>query len=113
MYKANLWFIKYMLQLKITIYQDGDILNVNIACFIYNSIGREEIVCAMRLCVVAYIMEPQSLEICHVVATQDIKEGYELFTYYPINWTTVVASSEAWIHFFIWHSLARVNNSKL
>ena len=43
MYEANPWFIKYMLQLKKTVYQDGDVLNVNIACFIYNSIGREEI----------------------------------------------------------------------
>ena len=32
-----------MLQLNKIVYQDGDVLNVNIACFIYNSIGREEI----------------------------------------------------------------------
>ena len=32
-----------MLQLKKTVYQDGDVLNVNIAYFIHNSIGRKEI----------------------------------------------------------------------
>ena len=43
MYIANPWFIKYMLPLKKTVHQDGDVLNVNIACLIHNSIGREEI----------------------------------------------------------------------
>ena len=43
MYKANPWFIKYMLHLKKTVYQDGDVSNVSITCFIYNSIRREEI----------------------------------------------------------------------
>ena len=32
-----------MLQLKKIVYQNEDVLNVNIACFIYSSIGREEI----------------------------------------------------------------------
>ena len=38
MYKVNSWFIKYVLQLKKTVYQNGDVPNGNIACFIYNSI---------------------------------------------------------------------------
>ena len=32
-----------MLHLKKTVYQDGDVSNVSITCFIYNSIRREEI----------------------------------------------------------------------
>ena len=37
-------------------------------------------------------MEPQSLGIGQTVATQEIE----------------VASNEAWIHYFIWHSLVKV-----
>ena len=43
MCKANPRFMNYVLQLNKNIYQDRDVLNGNIACFIYNSIGREEI----------------------------------------------------------------------
>ena len=41
--------------------------------------------CVVGLCVVAYTLKPQSLGICHVLATQDTKEGYELFMCYPVN----------------------------
>jgi len=43
MYKANPRFLKYELQLEKDVYQDGDVLNGNVAGFINSSNGREEI----------------------------------------------------------------------
>ena len=42
MCNANPQFIKYALRLKKNVYQDGNVLNGNIAGYINSSIGREE-----------------------------------------------------------------------
>ena len=86
MCNTNPQFIKYALRLKKNVYQDGNVLNGNIAGYINSSIGREEEANVQWDYVsLPAPWNPKVWGYAMTVATRDIAEGDELFTYYPLN----------------------------
>ncbi len=86
MRQADLQFAKYAMSGKKNVYQDGDVLNGNVAGFINSSIGREHI----GNVIWEYVSlptpwNPKTWGYIMTVATRDIEVGEELFTYYPLN----------------------------
>lgn len=84
--EADKRFLKYAICVKKNVYQDGDVLNGNVAGFINSSIGREHIGNAIW----EYVSLPapwnsKTWGYIMTVATRDIEVGEELFTYYPLN----------------------------
>ena len=86
MCQANHRFQKHALHVKKNVYQDGDVLNGNVAGFINSSIGREHLGNVLWEYVsLPTPWNPRTWGYIMTVATRDIDVGEELFTYYPLN----------------------------
>ena len=78
--------LQSMQYVKKNVYEDGDVLNGNVAGFINSSIGREHIGNAIWEYVsLPTPWNPKTWGYIMTVATRDIEVGEELFTYYPLN----------------------------